>query len=82
VKRTGGTIDLPQTLAELRGEFDFRDHPDYRRDADLLERLSRDLLADVRTQIAGVPPLPRTLRSTAKTPVLYVTRRYRTATID
>ena len=34
-RRTGGTIDLPQTLAELRDEFDFRDHPDYRRDAEV-----------------------------------------------
>ena len=37
-----------------------REHPDYRRDAELLERLSGDLMADVRMQIAGVPPLPRT----------------------
>ena len=58
-RRTGGAIDLAQTLDELRGEFDLREHPDYRRDAELLERLSRDLMADVRTQIAGVPPLPR-----------------------
>ncbi len=58
-RRTGGTIDLPQMLAELRSEFDFRGHPDYRRDAEVLVRLSRDLMADVRTQIAGVPPLPQ-----------------------
>jgi hypothetical protein len=58
-RRTGGAIDLAQTLDELRGEFDLREHPNYRRDAELLERLSRDLMADVRTQIAGVPPLPR-----------------------
>ena len=59
-RRTGGAIDLAQTLDELRSEFDLREHPDYRRDAELLERLSRDLMADVRKQIAGVPPLPRT----------------------
>jgi hypothetical protein len=58
-KRAGGTINLPQLLAELRGEFNFRDHPDYRRDAEVLERLSQDLMADVRTQVAGLPPLPR-----------------------
>jgi hypothetical protein len=58
-KRAGGTINLPQLLAELRGEFELRDHPDYRRDAESLERLSSDLMADVRTQIAGLPPLPR-----------------------
>jgi len=55
----GGSIDLPQLLAELRGEFNLRDHPDYRRDWDVLERSSRDLMTDVRTQIAGLPPLPR-----------------------
>jgi hypothetical protein len=55
----GGSIDLPQLLAELRGEFEFRDHPDYRGDAEVLERLSRDLMADVRNQIAGLPALPR-----------------------
>jgi hypothetical protein len=58
-KRSGGTINLSLLLAELRGEFDFRDHPDYRRDAEVLERLSQDLMADVRTQVAGLPPLPR-----------------------
>ena len=59
-RRTGGTIDLPQMLAELRDEFEFRDHPDYRHDAEVLERLSRDFMADIRTQIARIPPLRRT----------------------
>jgi hypothetical protein len=58
-RRTGGNIDLPQTLAELRAAFYLNDHPDYRRDAEVLERLSRDLMAEIRTQIAGAPPLPR-----------------------
>jgi hypothetical protein len=58
-RRTGGAIDLAQTLDALRGEFHLREHPDYRRDAEELERRSRDQMADVRTQIAGVPPLPR-----------------------
>lgn len=59
-RRTGGTITLSQALAELRGEFDVRPHPDYRRDAEVLGRLSRDLMADIRGQIAGIPPLART----------------------
>jgi hypothetical protein len=59
-RRIGGTIDLPETLAELRGEFDLRVHPDYQRDAEVLARRSRDLMADIRTQVAGIPPLPRT----------------------
>lgn len=58
-RRTGGSIDLPQALAELRGAFELSDHPDYRRDAEALGRLSRDLMADIRTQIAGLAPLPR-----------------------
>ncbi len=58
-RRTGGTIDLPQALAELRGAFELSDHPDYRRDAETLEHLSRDLMADIRTQITGLAPLPR-----------------------
>jgi hypothetical protein len=58
-RAAGGFIDLPRLLAELRGEFDLRDHPDYRRDWEVLERSSQDLVADVRTQIAGLPPLPR-----------------------
>jgi hypothetical protein len=55
----GGSIDLPQLLAELRGEFDLRDHPDYRRDWEVLERSSQELTADIRTRIAGLPPLAR-----------------------
>jgi hypothetical protein len=64
----GGSIDLPKLLAELRGEFILRGHPDYRRDTEVLERLSQDLMADVRTEIAGLPPLPRVAdRATVKT---------------
>lgn len=55
----GGSIDLPQLLAELRGEFDLRDHPDYRRDWEVLDRFSQEAMADVRTQITGLAPLPR-----------------------
>jgi hypothetical protein len=55
----GGSIDLPKLLNELRGEFDLRDHPDYQRDWEILQRSSRDLMLDVRTQIGGLPELPR-----------------------
>jgi hypothetical protein len=57
--RAGGSIDLAGLLAELRDEFDFRDHPDYRRDWEVLTRSSQEAMADIRTQIAGLPPLPR-----------------------
>ena len=58
-KRAGGSIDLAGLLTELRDEFDLRDHPDYRRDWEILSRTSQDALADIRTQIAGLPPLAR-----------------------
>ena len=58
-RAAGGSIDLPKLLVELRGEFDLRDHPDYRRDWEVLQRSSQDLMADVRTQIGGLPPLAR-----------------------
>jgi hypothetical protein len=61
-RSTGGSIDLPSLLAELRGEFDLRDHPDYRKDWDALERHSREGMADIRTEIAGLPPLARKSR--------------------
>lgn len=35
-KRAGGSINLVSLLTELRGEFDLRDHPDYRRDWEAL----------------------------------------------
>jgi hypothetical protein len=55
----GGSIDFPKLLNEVRGEFDLRDHPDYRRDWEILERSSQDLMSDVRTQIGGLPALAR-----------------------
>ena len=55
----GASIELPQLLAKLRGEFDLRDHPDYQKDWELLERYSQASMADVRTDIAGLAPLPR-----------------------
>jgi hypothetical protein len=58
-KRAGGSINLAGLLAELRGEFDLRDHPDYQRDWELLERSSQDAMADIRTAIAGISPLAR-----------------------
>lgn len=57
--RAGGSIDLASLLVELRDEFDLHDHPDYRRDWEVLERSSSDLMADVRGQISGLAPLPR-----------------------
>jgi hypothetical protein len=57
--RAGGSIPLAALLAKLRGEFELRDQPDYRRDWEVLDRSSRDLMADIRSQISGMAPLPR-----------------------
>lgn len=57
--RAGGSLDLAGLLAELRDEFDLRDRPDYRRDWEVLNRSSQELMADIRSQISGLPPLPR-----------------------
>jgi hypothetical protein len=57
--RAGGSLDLAGLLAELRDEFDLRDHPDYRRDWEVLDRSSRELMADIRSQISSLAPLPR-----------------------
>jgi len=55
----GGSADLADLLAGLRGGFDFRDHPDYRRDWEVLGRHSQEMMEDVRTQIPGLPRLAR-----------------------
>lgn len=57
--RAGGSIDLASLLVELRDEFDLHEHPDYRHDWEVLNRSSREFMADVRSQISGLPPLPR-----------------------
>jgi hypothetical protein len=57
--RAGGSLDLAGLLAELRDEFDLRDHPDYRRDWEVLDRSSRELMADIRSHISSLAPLPR-----------------------
>jgi hypothetical protein len=59
-RATGGTIDLAGLLAALGGQFDLRDHPDYRSDWEVLERHSREAMDDIRTSITGLPALART----------------------
>jgi hypothetical protein len=57
--RAGGSLELSGLLAELRGEFDLRDYPDYRRDWQVLDRSSAEVMGDIRSQISGLAPLPR-----------------------
>jgi hypothetical protein len=59
VNRAGGAIDLAGLLTALRDEFVLRDHPDYRHDWEVLGRSSRELMADIRGEISGLAPLPR-----------------------
>jgi hypothetical protein len=55
----GGSSDLAELLTALRGSFDFRDHPDYRRDWEALDHHSQAMMEDVRTEIPGLPRLLR-----------------------
>ena len=55
----GGSADLPELLAGLRGEFQLRDHPDYRRDWEALDGHSKEVMDDVRQEMAGVPRVAR-----------------------
>ncbi len=57
--RSGGSIDLAGLLAKLRGAFDFREHPDYQPDWNILDRYSKEAMNDIRTEIPGLPPLER-----------------------
>ena len=57
--RAGGSIDLTSLLVELRDQFDLHDHPDHRYDWEVLDRSSRELMADIRGEISGLAPLPR-----------------------
>jgi hypothetical protein len=63
-KRAGGSIDLVGLLAELRDEFDFCDHPDYRRDWQALDGSTSEAMADVRRTIAGLSSLAREAEQT------------------
>ncbi|HEY4034184.1 MAG TPA: ATP-binding protein [Ktedonobacteraceae bacterium] len=58
-KRSGGSIDLAGLMAALRGAFDFREHPDYQSDWDILDRYSKEAMNDVYTEIPGIPSLDR-----------------------
>jgi hypothetical protein len=55
----GGSIDLAGLLAELRSSFKLVDHADYRADWQTLNRLSADVLDDIRTDVGGVASLDR-----------------------
>ena len=55
----GASLDLLELLSELRAEFSFLGHPDYRKDWEILRRRSSEAIDDIRTNIANAAHLPR-----------------------
>ena len=55
----GGSLDLRELLSELRDQFRFRDHPDFRKDWEVLRRRTQEEINDVQTHIADIGRLPR-----------------------
>jgi SpoVK/Ycf46/Vps4 family AAA+-type ATPase len=58
-KRLGGSLDLRELLSELGNAFEFRAHPDFRADWEIIGRQAREAMDDVQTLIANVIQLPR-----------------------
>lgn len=58
-KRKGGTLDLPGFLMQLRGQFSFRGNPDYAGDWAAIKMRSNAELAEIKTEVAGLPRLTR-----------------------
>ena len=59
LRRSAGTIDLPQLVDELRDHFELRDFPDHTRDWNRLDEDTGSALARVRMTIGGDLRLPR-----------------------
>ena len=55
-RMAGGSIDSAGILAALCGQFELCDHPDFRRDWEVLDRYSPDGMGDVRTDVEGRRP--------------------------
>jgi hypothetical protein len=58
-RKLGGTLDLRGLLTELKGQFHFRDNPAYAGDWAALERRSAAEMAEIKTEISGLPRLAR-----------------------
>jgi hypothetical protein len=48
----GGSLDLPHLLDRLRGQFAFREHPDFRADWETLRKHSSESTAEIKGHIA------------------------------
>ena len=59
LRRSGGSIDLPRLLGEIRPEFEFRDFPDYEADWERITDDTRSALNRVRSSIGRTVSLPR-----------------------
>jgi len=55
----GGSLDLPELLQELRGEFDLAEHPDFARDWETLGQRAQEEMSDIRADIGGQRSLAR-----------------------
>jgi hypothetical protein len=58
-RRLGGMLDLPGLLKELKGRFNFKENPDFAADWAELDKRSAAEMAEIKTEIAGLPRLPR-----------------------
>lgn len=58
-RKSGGTLDLPGLLKELGREFSFKDNPDFAGDWMELRRRSAVEMAEIKTEISGLPRLVR-----------------------
>lgn len=58
-RKVGGTIELPELLAALHGEFRLRDHPDYTGDWAAIKSRSDAEMDSIKNQVTGLQPLER-----------------------
>jgi hypothetical protein len=58
-RASGGTVDLPELLRELRADFALRGHPDFEVDWRALQKRSTDAMEVVSTEIHGIGSLER-----------------------
>lgn len=58
-RASGGSINKVELIRELRDHFMLRDHPDYERDWETLDRRAHECLNGARAEVVGVGTIPR-----------------------
>lgn len=58
-RKLGGMLDLPALLKELKGQFTFKDNPEFAGDWIELAKRSAAEMIEIKTEIAGLPRLAR-----------------------